>query len=84
MAMLDGKFLPPMTELAIRDLAREANARATAAQREVQELQHRMSELNERVRSCRAQYDGLRTLLREWHGKDFANTGTFPFIDDEQ
>ncbi len=69
-----------LSERQVRAAILALNAEATKEAEQGRDLAKRLEECNDRQRSLRAQFDGLRTLLREWYGKDVAKTGTFPFI----
>ncbi len=69
-----------LSERQIRAAILALNAEAIAEGEKGRELAKRLEECNDRQRSLRAQFDGLRTLLREWYDKDVGKTGTFPFI----
>ncbi len=68
-----------LTEQAIRDEVWRINAEAIHLRKIADEHHQASLKIQEQVRSFEAQYNALRTLLRECHKKDFGNTGTFPF-----
>lgn len=73
-----------MTEKEIRAAASRINGEAIRLNAEAERLHKECLALQAQARSLEAQYGALRTLLRECHGKDFGNTGTFPFQEDVQ
>jgi hypothetical protein len=70
-----------LTEQAIRDEVRRINAEAIRLNELAAEHHERCLGYQKQVRSYEAQYNALRTLLRECHGKDFGNTAPFPFAE---
>ncbi len=71
-----------LTEQAIRDEVRRINAEAIQLNEMAKEHKEAAENIERQANSFHAQYEALRTLLRELYRKDFGNTGTFPYAEN--
>jgi hypothetical protein len=73
---------PLLTEAQIREGILQVNAEATWEQQQETDLQDRRQKCCDRQRTALAQFQALRTMLREWYGKDVGKTA-FPFTVED-